>query len=147
MIYNLKDVEINKYNGKWMGIDLGLNNLAACTTENSAFIIDGKPLKSALYGYIVLLNGTICPDDGEYVSEFAAIRESIILKAKRHEIETLYLPLEVASQLFSIFEILNDAYTNDELLKSVIRNLSPNQRQDLKELINNDANYEFLFRY
>ena len=105
----------------------------------------GKQLKSALYGYIVLLNGTICPDDGEYVSEFAAVRESIILKAKRHEIETLYLPLEVASQFFSIFEILNDAYTNDELLKSIIQNLSTTQRQDLKEVINNDNDHEFLF--
>jgi hypothetical protein len=106
---------------------------------------DGKPLESALYGYIVLLNGTICPDDGEYVSEFAAVRESIIQKSKRHEIETLYLPIEVASNFFSIFEILNDAYTNDELLKSIIQNLTSSQRYILKGFINNDFNYEYLF--
>ena len=51
VVYNSKDVELKKYNGKWMGIDLGLNNLAACTTNESSFIINGKPLKSINQGF------------------------------------------------------------------------------------------------
>ncbi len=51
VVYNLKDIAQKEYNGKWMGVDLGLNNLAACTTNESAFIIDGKPLKSLNQGF------------------------------------------------------------------------------------------------
>ena len=40
-------VSIKNYNGKWMGIDLGLNNLATCATKEGAIILSGKPLKSA----------------------------------------------------------------------------------------------------
>src|SRR6185437_13556009 len=83
---------------------------------------DGRALDSDLYGYIVLLNGTICPDEGEYVSNFEMVRESIIQKAKKHEIETLYLPFEVALELFSIFEVLSDARHQDELLIKIIQN-------------------------
>src|SRR6185437_7324358 len=83
---------------------------------------DGRALDSDLYGYIVLLNGTICPDEGEYVSNFEMVRESIIQKAKKHEIETLYLPFEVALELFSIFEVLSEARHQDELLIRIIQN-------------------------
>jgi putative transposase len=51
VVYNKEDLKPLKYNGKWMGIDLGLNNLAACTTNDSAFIIDGKGLKSLNQGF------------------------------------------------------------------------------------------------
>ncbi|MFN7094521.1 MAG: hypothetical protein ACK4M7_04070, partial [Burkholderiales bacterium] len=83
---------------------------------------NGKKLESDQFGYIVLLNGTICPDDGEYVAEFYAVRESIIQKAKKHEIEALYLPSEVSSRFFGIFECLEDAYANDSLLLSLMHN-------------------------
>src|SRR6185437_3234796 len=66
---------------------------------------DGRALDSDLYGYIVLLNGTICPDEGEYVSNFEMVRESIIQKAKKHE-----------------FEVLSDARHQDELLIKIIQN-------------------------
>jgi putative transposase len=51
VVYNSIEKSIKEYNGKWMGIDLGLNNLAACTTNDSAFIIDGKGLKSLNQGF------------------------------------------------------------------------------------------------
>lgn len=98
---------------------------------------EGKPLTQDLYGYIVLLNGTICPDEGEYVSDFEAVKESIILKAKKHEIETLYLPSEVAGRFFGIFELLYDAYNNDELLQHIMGNLSNRQSQDLESFVKN----------
>jgi hypothetical protein len=96
---------------------------------------DGKPLQESLYGYIVLLNGTICPDEGEYVSEFSMVKESILGKAKRHEIETLYLPSEVARQFFSIFERLNDAYHNDELLLYWLNHLTQQEQQQIQQVV------------
>jgi putative transposase len=51
VVYNKKVPSILKYNGNWMGIDLGVNNLMACTTKDSAFIIDGKRLKSLNQGF------------------------------------------------------------------------------------------------
>lgn len=51
VVYNSDDIKLKEYNGKWMGIDLGLNNLATCTTNDSAFIIDGKRLKSINQGF------------------------------------------------------------------------------------------------
>jgi putative transposase len=51
VVYNSTKKSIKEYNGKWMGIDLGLNNLAACATNDSAFIIDGKGLKSLNQGF------------------------------------------------------------------------------------------------
>jgi len=51
IVYNLVEFKRKEYNGKWMGIDLGLNNLAACTTNENAFIIDGKSLKSLNQGF------------------------------------------------------------------------------------------------
>lgn len=51
IVYNELEKLIKPYNGNWMGIDLGLNNLAACTTNNSSFIIDGKGLKSLNQGF------------------------------------------------------------------------------------------------
>ncbi len=99
---------------------------------------DGKTLNEDLYGYIVLLNGTICPDEGEYVAEFAAVRESIIQKATRHEIEALYLPSDVAAKFFSVFEILVEAYPNEDLLIHLMQHLSTVQKDALAKLIANE---------
>lgn len=99
---------------------------------------DGKVLAQDLYGYIVLLNGTICPDEGEYVAEFAAVRESIVQKATRHEIEALYLPSDVAAKFFSIFEILVEAYPNEDLLIHLMQNLSSAQQDALAKLITDE---------
>jgi len=51
LVYNKTELNPIKYNGKWMGIDLGLNNLMACTTNDDAFIVDGKKLKSLNQGF------------------------------------------------------------------------------------------------
>lgn len=46
-IYTIDDVEQEEYNGKWMGIDIGLNNLATCSSNVvEPFIINGKPIKA-----------------------------------------------------------------------------------------------------
>ena len=47
-IFDVEDSEKSElYNDKFLGIDLGINNLATCATnEGDSFIIDGKKLKS-----------------------------------------------------------------------------------------------------
>ena len=51
VVYNVVDVIQKEYNGNWMGIDLGLNNLATCVSKKNAFIVNGKPLKSINHYY------------------------------------------------------------------------------------------------
>lgn len=48
LVYVADDVEQKNDNKKYMSIDLGVNNLAACVTnvDNKSFIINGKKLKS-----------------------------------------------------------------------------------------------------
>lgn len=48
IIYKVPDVPVKEENGRCMGIDLGVNNLATVTfnTDNTPLIINGKPLKS-----------------------------------------------------------------------------------------------------
>lgn len=46
-VYTIKDILQKEYNGKAIGIDLGMNNLASCvSTTGKGFIVNGKPLKS-----------------------------------------------------------------------------------------------------
>lgn len=46
VVYSRQEKPLKEYNGKWMGIDLGLNNLATVVSESSAYIFNGKPLKA-----------------------------------------------------------------------------------------------------
>lgn len=47
IVYNKKEKDLMSDNGNYLGIDLGLNNLASCVSSNgSCFIINGRPLKS-----------------------------------------------------------------------------------------------------
>lgn len=46
IVYNINDSVIKEYNGNWMGIDLGVNNLATIVSNDDSFIINGRPLKS-----------------------------------------------------------------------------------------------------
>ena len=46
-IYTVEEKGIQEYNGNWMGIDIGLNNIATCSSNiTNPFIINGKPLKA-----------------------------------------------------------------------------------------------------
>ena len=45
-VYTVDDVPQKEYNENWMGIDIGLNNMATCVSNKDAFIINGKPLKA-----------------------------------------------------------------------------------------------------
>lgn len=51
VVYNTTDVQQNTYNNNWMGIDLGLNNLATAASKKQSFIVNGKPLKSINHYY------------------------------------------------------------------------------------------------
>lgn len=51
VVYTVVDVEQKEFNGNWMGIDLGLNNLATCISNTEGFIVNGKPLKSINHYY------------------------------------------------------------------------------------------------
>lgn len=47
VVYNKKEKERLSDNGNYLGIDIGLNNLASCISNTgSCFIINGKPIKS-----------------------------------------------------------------------------------------------------
>ena len=47
IIYNKKEKDLMLDNGNYLGVDLGLNNLASCVSNNGlCFIVNGKPLKS-----------------------------------------------------------------------------------------------------
>lgn len=49
ILYKVQDVEVNEDNGRYCGIDLGVNNLATMVSNVEGFrpiIINGKPLKS-----------------------------------------------------------------------------------------------------
>lgn len=99
---------------------------------------DGNLLKDDLFGYLVLLNGTICPVEGEYVGEFDLVRNSIIEQAKLYQIDTLYLPIDVADRFLNIFERLEYAYHTDEpdeLLRAIIQNASTMQLENLLFLL------------
>nr|DAY42056.1 MAG TPA: putative transposase [Caudoviricetes sp.] len=48
-IYEFKEPELEKDNGNYLSIDLGIDNLCACVSigeKKSSFLIDGKRLKS-----------------------------------------------------------------------------------------------------
>ncbi len=132
-----KVASFGKYIIEASGLSNEYSNSIICFKFKNAgeFDEDGKPLEYDLYGYIVLLNGTICPDEGEYVAKIDMVRTSIYEKASKHDIETLYLPVEVSGQFFDIFEILDDAYSNEKLLTDIMSNLTKIQHTELSEFI------------
>ncbi len=88
-------------------------------------------LNEDLYGYIILLNGTICPDEGDYVSNFESVYESIIQKANRYEIEYLYLTLDVAIRFFSIYELIMDNINKPDILMTLMNNVAYTELYEL----------------
>lgn len=104
-----------------------------------------KPLEQALYGYVVFMNGTICPDDGEYVSDITMLRISILKKLKKHDIKILHLPFDVVTELLNIYEQLSVSFEDDETLLSLIFNSSFKNIEPLVELIKSDPLLEQKF--
>lgn len=51
VVYNKVEKPVKVYNDNWMGIDLGLNNLASVSTKASGTIYNGKPLKAINHFY------------------------------------------------------------------------------------------------
>lgn len=133
-----KIASFGKYIIEASGLSTEHSNSIICFKFKNAGEVDeeGKCLEYDLYGYIVLLNGTICPDEGEYVAKIDMVRTSIYEKASKHDIETLYLPVEVSGQFFDVFEILDDFYNNEVLLAQLIPNLSKSQLSELRQFIN-----------
>ena len=57
VIYEAKEKELKQDNNRYMSIDLGVNNLAACTSNViNSFIINGKPIKSVNQYYNKMLS-------------------------------------------------------------------------------------------
>ncbi|MBP9741743.1 MAG: hypothetical protein KBD37_00120 [Burkholderiales bacterium] len=121
------------------------NSIICFKFKSSGEIDEGEILEHDLYAYIVLLNGTICPDDGEYVASIEMVLQSIYEKAAWHDIETLYLPVEVSGQFFTIFELLADAYNNEELLQRLILNLTHAQSLQLFEFVEHNFEHNLLY--
>lgn len=47
IVYNKKEKDLKQDDGTYLGVDIGLDNLASCVSNNgSCFIINGKPLKA-----------------------------------------------------------------------------------------------------
>ena len=113
-------------------------NVIICYKFKSAPELDesNRELINDLYGYLVILNGTICPDDGEYVAEFELVKESILTKINKYEIQVLYLTTDVASRFFNIFERLNDAKKDKDHLHKILSTLTESQINQLTEYIN-----------
>ena len=51
VVYLRQEKQLKDYNGNWMGIDLGMNNIASCITNKSASLFNGKPLKAINHFY------------------------------------------------------------------------------------------------
>lgn len=51
VVYKKLEKELKYYNGNWMGVDLGLNNLATVSTKENGVIYNGKPIKSINHFY------------------------------------------------------------------------------------------------
>lgn len=51
IVYEKQEILKREYNGNWMAIDLGINNLATCVTNLTATIYSGKALKSVNHFY------------------------------------------------------------------------------------------------
>lgn len=102
------------------------------------------PLVEDLYGYIILLNGTICPDDGEYVSNFDSIYESIIQQTNRYEIDYLYLTSDVAIRFFTIYELIIDNINRVDVLLKIFDNVASNHFNQLSDLFITNHNKKYL---
>ena len=106
---------------------------------------NNQPLEQSQYGYVVFMNGTICPDDGEYVSDITMLRIAILKKLKKHNINILHLPFDVATELLNIYEQLSVSFDDDEMLLSLIFNSSFNNIEPLYQLIKTNSDLEQKF--
>ncbi|MFA7307595.1 MAG: transposase [Hyphomicrobium sp.] len=141
VVYNSKDIEIHKYNGKWMGVDLGVNNLAACTTENSAFLIDGKPLKSMNQGFnktrgkvkglLPLLGKHILSKTGNRIQKGSSRKVRIITEKRNRKVDDY---MHKASRF-----IVNNAMEQG-ITKIIIGN-NKNWKQEIKIGVKNNNTF------
>lgn len=51
VVYDKKEKDIMPYNGNWMGVDLGVNNLATVATKKTGNIYNGRPIKCINHFY------------------------------------------------------------------------------------------------
>ena len=120
-IYKKKEKELKKDNGKYIGIDLGVDNLATCTSNViPSFIIDGKKIKHINQFY----NKKI----GEVKSELKKKNN----KEKSHK--TRQLTLKRNSKIDDYFHkasryIINQAVSND--VRTIIVGHNKNWKQEI----------------
>lgn len=94
------------------------------------------------FGYIVFMNGTICPDDGEFISDALSIRLSVLKKIKKYEIKRLDLTLDAAEALFNIFERLEITFNNPEMMVRLLERANKEDRWQLSNLIKQSKNMD-----
>jgi hypothetical protein len=145
--FNRKVASLGKFIIEASGLSTEYANSIICFKFKSAGEVDenGKTLASDLYGYIVLLNGTICPDEGEYVEKIEMVKSSIYEQANKHNIEMLYLPIEVSGQFLNIFEILAEAHGNDKLLLDIMQNITKSQMIELQDFTSQSFPNDFKY--
>ena len=120
-IYKKQEKELKKDNGKYMGIDLGVDNLATCTSNIlQSFIIDGKKVKHINQSY----NKKI----GEVKSELKKKNN----KEKSHK--TRQLTLKRNNKIDDYFHkvsryIINQAVSND--VRTIIVGHNKNWKQEV----------------
>ena len=120
-IYKKQEKELKKDNGKYMGIDLGVDNLATCTSNViPSFIIDGKKVKHINQFY----NKKI----GEVKSELKKKNN----KEKSHK--TRQLTLKRNNKIDDYFHkasryIINQAVSND--VRTIIVGHNKNWKQEV----------------
>ncbi len=114
------------------------NSIIAYKFKNKDDVIKSdtnEVAKEDLFGYIVFMNGTICPDDGEFISDILSLRINILKKLRKYEIKRLDLPLDAAESLFNIWERLTIAYSTPDIIYMLVVNAANEDKRLLTNFI------------
>lgn len=141
---NKKVASLAQYIVECSNVSAGTPDSIICFKFKDAGELDEnkKPLDQSQFGYVVFMNGTICPDDGEYVSDITMLRIAILKKLKKHDIKILHLPFDVVTELLNIYEQLSVSFEDDETLLSLVFNSSFKNIEPLVQLIKSDSALE-----
>lgn len=145
---NKKIIEANKKIKKIASLGLYIVECSNVSANTPNSIIAYK-FNDNLFGFIVFLNGTICPDDGEFVSDLESIRINIVKKFRKYDLKDLYLPFDVAIELFNFFERLSISMSiNTELSLKILNTATIKELHEFKTFIKGSfelRKYENLF--
>ncbi len=97
-----------------------------------------------MFGYLIILNGTVCPNEGESIASLDVIKQAVIDKARVYEIDTLFLPVDVAIAFMSIYERLDNAIYDDELLFYILNTATKNELAALTDCAQDVSNINLI---